>query len=126
MARASQHRRTAVATALLLAALGLAVAIGGAWLSHLHGSPYYLACGLAVLASGVLLPWRPRAALWLYGVFLAATIAWAVHEVRWDWWQLCCWLWPDTGRPQRKPSNKPNSKPRHNSSKSRRSRPTSR
>ena len=88
MPRALQGRPAIVATALLLVLLGAAVAGGGAWLLALGGSPYYLACGLAVLATGAVLPWRPRIALWLYGAFLAATIAWAIHEVHWDWWQL--------------------------------------
>ncbi|HEU4992265.1 MAG TPA: membrane-bound PQQ-dependent dehydrogenase, glucose/quinate/shikimate family [Luteimonas sp.] len=88
MPRALQGRPTVVATALVLLALGLAVAAGGFQLLCLHGSPYYLACGLALCASGLLLPWRPPAALWLYGAFLLATVAWAVHEARWDWWQL--------------------------------------
>ena len=49
-------------TAVAMVLLGLAVAVGGAWLLRRGGSPYYLFAGLAVVASGALLPWRPRAA----------------------------------------------------------------
>jgi quinoprotein glucose dehydrogenase len=75
-------------TAVVCVLLGLLVAAGGAWLWMRDGSPYYLPAGLAVLATGVLLPWRPRVARWLYALFLVATLAWAVGEVGWDWWQL--------------------------------------
>jgi quinoprotein glucose dehydrogenase len=75
-------------TVVVFALVGLAVAAGGAWLLGRGGSPYYLCAGIAVLATALLLPWRLRGARWLYALFLAATLGWAVWEVRWDWWQL--------------------------------------
>ena len=61
---------------------------GGAWLASLGGSWYYVAAGLATLASGVLL-WRRRSlGLKLYFALLAATVVWAMAEVRFDFWQL--------------------------------------
>lgn len=83
-----RHRPAVGVTALLMVALGVYFTAGGAWLLSLGGSPLDLACGIALIAAGALLPWRPRAALWVYGVFLAATIAWAIRDVHWDWWQL--------------------------------------
>lgn len=83
-----RHRPAVGVTALLMVALGVYFTAGGAWLLSLGGSPLDLACGVALIAAGALLPWRPRAALWVYGVFLAATIAWAIRDVHWDWWQL--------------------------------------
>ncbi len=38
--------------AFVMALIGIVLAIGGAWLLILGGSPYYLIAGLALLASG--------------------------------------------------------------------------
>lgn len=83
--------------------LGLAAAGGGAYLVLLGGSLHYLLAGLGVALVGVLLIARRREALWLYALVLAGTTAWAVVEVRLDWWQLLprldvwfalgLWLW---------------------------------
>lgn len=79
-----------LAVALILS--GLALAGGGAWLIALHGSPYYLAAGIAALASGMLL-WRRRsAALWVFAGWLLATLAWALWESGLDWWPLAARL----------------------------------
>lgn len=78
--------------AVVLMLSGLALASGGAWLIALHGSPYYLAAGLAALASGALL-WRGRgAALWVFAGWLLATLAWALWESGLDWWPLAARL----------------------------------
>jgi quinoprotein glucose dehydrogenase len=73
---------------LLLAAAGLALAIGGGKLLSLGGSAYYLIAGIAVIGSGILLAMRRGAALWLYALILFATLVWALWEVGLDWWQL--------------------------------------
>ena len=74
--------------AALLLIIGLVVAAGGAYLIWLGGSPYYLPGGSAVALSGYWL-WRGnRRAGWLYALFLAVTIVWALCEVGLDGWQL--------------------------------------
>lgn len=85
----------ALATALVLALLALVLLAGGAWLAALHGSWYYVLAGAALLAVGWLLLSGRRAALPAYAAWLAATTAWALWEVRLDWWQLVprVWLW---------------------------------
>ena len=71
-----------------LAIVGAILAAGGAWLVVLGGSPYYVLAGIGCIASAVLL-WRRRmAGAWLYGLVCAATVAWALWEVGFDFWQL--------------------------------------
>jgi quinoprotein glucose dehydrogenase len=75
-------------TSLVVGLVGLVMGGGGALLVLLGGSPYYLATGLAMLATAGLL-WRGRAvALWLYALILVGTLAWAVWEVGFDFWAL--------------------------------------
>ena len=45
----------AIAAGAIMALIGLALAVGGAWLAALGGSLYYLLAGLALLASGALI-----------------------------------------------------------------------
>lgn len=72
----------------LLGLIGLAIGFGGVWLAALGGSAYYVIGGVAVLVSGMLL-WRGDArGGWLYAIFLAGTLVWALAEVGLDGWQL--------------------------------------
>ena len=74
---------------LLLAAIGLLLALGGAKLIWLGGSWYYLPAGLLALLAGYNLlkrNWWTGAAI--YGVLLALTLLWALCEVGLDGWQL--------------------------------------
>ena len=82
--------------AAILILIGLYLVIGGAWLVSLGGSPYYLAAGLAVLGSGVLLYFGSGWAPWLYGLMLIGTLIWAVAEVGLDLWALAPRLVPLT------------------------------
>lgn len=75
-------------TAVVFGALGLFLAIGGAQLVALSGSPYYLAAGIVLMITAVLVIARRAAALWLHGLLILASIGWAVWEVGFDWWQL--------------------------------------
>ncbi|NKN36242.1 glucose/quinate/shikimate family membrane-bound PQQ-dependent dehydrogenase [Agrobacterium sp. a22-2] len=75
-------------TAVVFGAIGIVLGIGGGELVALGGSVYYLIAGLAFVATAILLFLRKPLALWLYGVFLLGTLAWAVWEVGFDWWQL--------------------------------------
>lgn len=65
---------------LLLAIVGLLLGLGGGFLIHLGGSPYYLLAGLAIIAVIVLLFRRSNKATKLFGVFLGATLLWALLE----------------------------------------------
>ncbi len=75
-------------TAALIALIGLVLTGGGGWLLSLGGSPYYLVTGIAFLATAVLLFRRSAAALWLYALIILGSLAWAVWEAGFDWWQL--------------------------------------
>lgn len=78
----------ATVTGIVYALIGLVLAVGGAWLVSLGGSWYYLIAGIGILATGSLLIARRPSALWLYSAVLVGTLAWAVWEVGFDWWQL--------------------------------------
>jgi len=106
--------------ATIVAALGLLLAIGGAELASLGGSHYYLIAGLWLLAAGFVLIWRYRWGLAAYGVFLAATLVWAMAEVGTSPWlllprlagplilfavlALAALVMPSRARPARKPA----------------------
>ncbi|HVI88880.1 MAG TPA: glucose/quinate/shikimate family membrane-bound PQQ-dependent dehydrogenase [Dongiaceae bacterium] len=75
-------------TAVIYALIGAALAAGGIWLVRLGGSMAYVAIGLGILVSGLLLLWRRAVALWLYALVLVGTIIWAVAEIGFDWWPL--------------------------------------
>ena len=75
-------------TALVFALIGLALGGGGLWLILLGGSWYYLLAGIGFLITAYLL-WRRRAAaLGVYAAMILGTLAWAIWEVGFDWWQL--------------------------------------
>jgi len=77
-----------IVTAVVFGILGLVLGAGGIQLLTLGGSPYFLLAGLAFLATAVLLFLRRAEALWVYGLFILASLIWAVIEVGLDWWQL--------------------------------------
>ncbi len=74
--------------ALLLLVLGSGLTWGGVSLLLLDGSPYYLLAGLAVIASGLLVGAGRRAGAKVYGLMLAATLAWSIWEAGFDGWAL--------------------------------------
>jgi glucose dehydrogenase len=75
-------------TAAVLLLFGAALAIGGAWLLALGGSPYYLVAGLAVAASGVLIALGNGWGASLFELTSVFTLLWAMWEVGWDPWAL--------------------------------------
>ncbi|UCI23129.1 glucose/quinate/shikimate family membrane-bound PQQ-dependent dehydrogenase [Mesorhizobium sp. B2-8-5] len=75
-------------TSLVLFLIGLILGGGGIWLAVLGGSWYYLIAGLVFLITAWLLFRRRSASLWLYALFVLATLCWAVWEIGFDWWQL--------------------------------------
>jgi quinoprotein glucose dehydrogenase len=74
----SAARILAIATGALIGLIGLGLAIGGAWLTAIGGSLYYLVAGLGLLLSGGLLIARRREALWVSAAVLIGTLAWSV------------------------------------------------
>ncbi|TPM44892.1 glucose/quinate/shikimate family membrane-bound PQQ-dependent dehydrogenase [Mesorhizobium sp. B2-2-3] len=75
-------------TSLILLLIGLALGAGGIWLASLGGSWYYIISGIAFLIAAWLLYRRRSTALWLYAAIVLGTLAWAVWEIGFDWWEL--------------------------------------
>ncbi|MEF2073974.1 glucose/quinate/shikimate family membrane-bound PQQ-dependent dehydrogenase [Consotaella aegiceratis] len=75
-------------TGAILAIVGLGLAAGGLWLIVLGGSWYYAVAGAVLIVTAALLIGRRPAALWIYGLFVVGTLAWAWWEVGFDWWKL--------------------------------------
>jgi quinoprotein glucose dehydrogenase len=73
---------------VILAVVGLALLVGGAILISVGGSPYYLAAGVAVLASAAALVRRSGIAVAIYAGLLIATLLWSLWEVGLDGWAL--------------------------------------
>ena len=77
-----------VLTAILFDIIGIVLVAGGGWLVALGGSPYYLVAGLFFLATGIFLFLKRPVAIWIYAALILGSLAWAVWEVGFDWWQL--------------------------------------
>ena len=75
-------------TGWILAMLGALLAMGGVWLAFVGGSWAYIALGIGLLVSGILLARCRRAALSVYAALLMATLVWALWEVGLDRWAL--------------------------------------
>src|SRR5690348_9727308 len=71
---------------VVIALVGVALGIAGAWLVGLGGSWYHLGAALALLAVGGLLMRRSAMATWVMATLLVGTLAWALWEVGLDWW----------------------------------------
>lgn len=92
MSSAPHHRGTGAwllwLFGIIVALVGLAYAIGGAWLALLGGSWYYLPAGMALIVAGVLYTRRRTSGIaWLGAVFIA-TLIWAVVEAGFHYWPL--------------------------------------
>ncbi|WP_324731744.1 membrane-bound PQQ-dependent dehydrogenase, glucose/quinate/shikimate family [Pseudomonas paeninsulae] len=75
-------------TAVVILVLGGLLLAGGGYLVLLGGSWYYLCAGIGLVVVAGLMFARRRDAIGLYALLLLATLAWALYEVRFDWWQL--------------------------------------
>jgi quinoprotein glucose dehydrogenase len=73
---------------VLIALIGVILAIGGVRLIAAGGSWYYALAGLGLIASGVLLGLRHIWGAWIYGIVFALTLVWALWEVGLDGWGL--------------------------------------
>ena len=78
--------------AILMAVIGIVLAIGGAWLVALGGSPYYFIAGIGLLAAGWFLLRRRLLGGWIYiGLFILSA-AWGFAESRGNAWAMIPWL----------------------------------
>lgn len=72
----------------LMALIGLAIGIGGAYLATLGGSWYFLLMGIAMLISAVLILKKNTAGLVLYALAFICSIFWAISDAGMDFWPL--------------------------------------
>ncbi|QHF44477.1 membrane-bound PQQ-dependent dehydrogenase, glucose/quinate/shikimate family [Pseudomonas sp. S35] len=73
---------------VIIALLGLALAVGGAKLVSLGGSWYFLIGGVAMALAGLLIARSKPAGAWLFAAFLVGTAIWAVADVGLVFWPL--------------------------------------
>lgn len=76
------------ALALILLAIGLFLAIGGAILISRGGSWYFLIAGAAIITSAIQVARRRSAGAWIFLATLAGTALWALFDVGLDYWGL--------------------------------------
>ena len=72
----------------VLGLMGLALCLGGIWLTALGGSWYYLLAGALLIGTAFLLIAGRPAALWLFAALIVGTLVWSLWEVGFDWWPL--------------------------------------
>ncbi len=72
----------------LMALIGLAIGIGGAYLAALGGSWYFLLMGIVMLISAILIIKKKIAGLVLYSLAFVCSIFWAISDAGWDFWPL--------------------------------------
>jgi quinate dehydrogenase (quinone) len=73
---------------IIVALVGLGLAVPGVQLILLGGSWYYALAGIGLVVVGILYILRRPVAPWLYIAILLATLAWALWEVGLDFWPL--------------------------------------
>ena len=88
MRNANRTRPIVAITAIVVALIGLYLAIGGGWLVAIGGSAYYVVAGILLLVEAFLLLRSRRTALWLYAAILLGTMIWALAEVGFNFWAL--------------------------------------
>ncbi|ART63190.1 membrane-bound PQQ-dependent dehydrogenase, glucose/quinate/shikimate family [Kushneria marisflavi] len=71
----------------LVALVGLALIVGGAWLAIVGGSWYYLLAGIGMLLAGGLLIRRRRTGVVLYALVFIGSLLWAAWESGLDYWR---------------------------------------
>ncbi len=77
-----------ILSVLVTGLFGLFLLGGGIYLVFLGGSAYYVLAGGGLLITALLLYRRSAHALTVHAAFLLGTLAWALWEVGFDWWQL--------------------------------------
>src|SRR5690606_34352287 len=71
---------------IILALIGLVLAIGGVRLIMLGGSWYYLIAGAALIVSGALYIRRRAAGAWVYAAIFVGTVIWSFYEIGTAFW----------------------------------------
>jgi quinoprotein glucose dehydrogenase len=79
-----RRSRVLLATSIVLTLMGLALGAGGIWLIVLGGSWYYAVAAVGFLLTALLLFGGRTAALPVYALLIAGTLAWALWEVGLD------------------------------------------
>lgn len=79
---------------VVLAAIGVALTLGGLRLVTLGGSWYYLLAGIGLVLSGILYARRRINGAWLFAAVFVATLIWALWEVGFAFWPLVPRLTP--------------------------------
>src|SRR3954447_3810709 len=78
--------------AIVMAVIGIILAVGGAWLVALGGSLYYLVAGLALLASAWFLLRGRIIGGWIYIALFILSAIWGFAESRGNAWAMVPWL----------------------------------
>ncbi|MFL6737423.1 MAG: membrane-bound PQQ-dependent dehydrogenase, glucose/quinate/shikimate family [Sphingomonas sp.] len=78
--------------AIVMAVIGIILAVGGAWLVALGGSLYYLVAGLALLASAWFLLRGRILGGWIYIALFILSAIWGFAESRGNAWAMVPWL----------------------------------
>jgi quinate dehydrogenase (quinone) len=81
-------RAGCIALGLVLLATGLFFIAGGAKLASLHGSPYFLAAGVVIVASAIQFFRLKWSAVVIYGAAFAGSVIWALADAGADFWPL--------------------------------------
>ena len=75
-------------TALIFLFIAAGLGVGGVWLALLGGSWYYIIAAIAFFATAIQLFRKRSSALSVYALIIVGTLAWAIWEIGFDWWQL--------------------------------------
>ncbi|MEM9316725.1 MAG: pyrroloquinoline quinone-dependent dehydrogenase, partial [Pseudomonadota bacterium] len=67
---------------VLVALLGILLALGGGFLLYLGGSAYYAVSGVAAISVAILLARRSPKAVVVYGALCTGTLIWALFEAQ--------------------------------------------
>lgn len=82
----------AIIVAVLMGLIGLVLTLGGAYLTLLGGSPYYLIAGLAMLASAWFLVRGRLLGGWIYCALFVLSAICGLAEARGNAWAMVPWL----------------------------------
>jgi quinoprotein glucose dehydrogenase len=82
----------AILVAIVMALIGAILTIGGAYLSLLGGSLYYLIAGVVMLASAWFLFRRRLLGGWIYCALFVLSAIWGLAEARGNAWAMVPWL----------------------------------
>ncbi|HET7314550.1 membrane-bound PQQ-dependent dehydrogenase, glucose/quinate/shikimate family [Salinisphaera sp.] len=76
----SRSSKLTIVVGVIVAILGLGLAVEGGWLTAVGGTPAYMIAGLGYLAAGILIVARRSVGFWLSLLIFAAAIVWSFWE----------------------------------------------